>query len=595
MGKQTHVGYASHLNPNIIQDSSAGGAGLIAGELAAEDEGLISEATLRSHKYGSLESCDSTTCAASESNLGITLSPISGSEFALPKAQLTMVILSLYMASFLAALDTTVVTTLLTVIASELDAVQNIGWIATAYLLSCSAFQPLFGKLSDIFGRKALLLICCAFFALGCCICVTDSLLLLVIGRFVTGIGGSGLTTLGTITMSDLIPLRERGMYQGLANIFYGIGAASGGIIGGAIADSFGWRYVFILQVPLAIVVACAIWMFLSLPEGLPGLGSANSEFRVNLRRVDFGGAFFLVSSLMIILSAATLGGKQIAFSSVTFVFLVVLSTSFLAGFVITEVYFAKEPIIPMKLMVEKTVLASSLANWFYTMGTFVNLFYVPLFFQVVVGMTATESGLRLIPNFFAVSLGSLGAGIYMRQTGRYYKLTAIVGIIALIGMVNMIQLSSKSPLFIQFTVMLLPGFAYASILTITLLSLIAAVPVKYQACTTSIQYTFRATGSTLGVAIGSAIFQAITRKNLGSKIHSIVPNYDLANSIIQRALESTSYADYASENIQEAIRESYGLGCKGAFVFSAICIGLGYISSLLMKEHVLHTSMNRD
>ncbi|QEO23340.1 hypothetical_protein [Candidozyma auris] len=141
-------------------------------------------------------------------------------------------------------MDTTVVTTLLTVIASELDAVQNIGWIATAYLLSCSAFQPLFGKLSDIFGRKSLLVLCCGFFAVGCCICVTNNLWLLVFGRFVTGIGGSGLTTLGTITMSDLIPLRDRGVYQGLANIFFGLGAASGGVIGGVVSDLFGWRWV---------------------------------------------------------------------------------------------------------------------------------------------------------------------------------------------------------------------------------------------------------------------------------------------------------------------------------------------------------------
>lgn len=585
-----------HLNPNIIKDSSTGGAGIVAGELAAEDEGLISDATLRSHKYGALDTSKFlSSLPDGEAGVGSPAESTKETQFALPKAQLTLVVSSLYMASFLAALDTTVVTTLLTVIASELDAVQNIGWIATAYLLSCSAFQPLFGKLSDIFGRKALLLICCAFFAIGCCICVTDSLTLLVIGRFVTGIGGSGLTTLGTITMSDLIPLRERGMYQGLANIFYGIGAASGGIIGGAIADTLGWRYVFILQVPLAIIVASAIWIFLTLPEGLPGLGAPNTEFKDNLKRVDFAGAFFLVSSLMIILSAATLGGKQIAYSSGTFIFLIVLSAALLAGFVITELYISREPIIPMELMAERTVLASSLANWFYTMGTFVNLFYVPIFFQVVMGMTATESGLRLVPNFFAVSLGSLGAGLYMRQTGRYYKLTASVGIIALVGMVNMIRLNAGSPKWIQFTVMLLPGFAYASILTITLLSLIAAVPVKYQACTTSIQYTFRATGSTLGVAVGSAIFQAITRSHLKESIHSLVSDEKYANEIIDRALESTDYANSVSAIIRQAIRSSYGLGCKGAFIFSAICIALGYLSSLLMKEHVLHTSMDRD
>lgn len=581
--------HSHSLQPNIIKDSSAGGAGIVAGELAAEEEGLINQKTLRSHSYGAVSP------AGGEAGLSDDAEELEEIQYALPKTELNLVISSLFMASFLAALDTTVVTTLLTVIASELGAVENIGWIATAYLLSCSAFQPLFGKLSDIFGRKALLLLCCGFFAFGCCICVTDSLLQLVIGRFITGIGGSGLTTLGTITMSDLIPLRERGVYQGLANVFFGLGSASGGIIGGLIADTLGWRYVFTLQVPLALIVGGAIWLFLRLPEGSPGLGAAHSDFKEKLKRVDFLGAFFLVSALMIILTAASLGGKEIAYSSRTFISLIVISLLFLAAFVFTEAYVSKEPIIPMELMVERTVLASSLANWFYTMGTFVNLFYVPLFFQAVMGLTATKSGLRLIPNFLAVSLGSLSAGLYMRRTGRYYKLTVAVGVVALLGMSIVLHLSPSSSYLVQFTVLLLPGFAYSTILTVTLLSLIAAVPVKYQACTTSIQYTFRATGSTLGVAIASAIFQAVTRKNLQDKIHSLVPDKDLANKIIRKALENTNYLKETPAPIREAISSSYGLGCKGAFIFSTGCIGLGYLSSLLMREHKLHTSMDRD
>lgn len=584
-----------NLDPSIVKDVSTGSAGLVA-ELIAEDEGLITKKTLSSHAYGAVDSNSSKSLViVNEETIDSSAISPEETQFALPRAQLTMVISSLYMASFLAALDTTVVTTLLTVIASELDAVENIGWIATAYLLSCSAFQPLFGKLSDIFGRKALLLICCGFFAVGCCICVTDSLLWLVVGRFVTGIGGSGLTTLGTITMSDLIPLRERGLYQGLANIFFGLGAASGGIIGGAVADTLGWRYVFILQVPLAIIVGIAIWMFLNLPDGSPGLGAEGSEFKDKLKRVDFFGAFFLVTSLMIILTAASLGGKQLAYSSKTFIFLVITSILLLIGFAYVEAFISKEPIIPMNIIVERTVLASSLANWFYTMGTFVNLFYVPLFFQIVIGMSATDSGLRLVPNFFAVSLGSVGAGLYMRHTGRYYRLTVVVGILALFGMANMIKLNANSPAIIQFTVMLLPGFAYSSILTITLLSLIAAVPLKYQACTTSIQYTFRATGSTLGVSIASAIFQAVTRSSLSERLHQIILDDDEANLIIKRAMENTNYAKDAPQVIKDAITSSYGQGCKSAFIFSAICISLGYVSSLLMKEHVLHTSMNRD
>lgn len=204
------------------------------------------------------------------------------------------------MASFLAALDATVVTTLLTIIASELKAVKNISWIATSYLLSSSAFQPIFGKLSDIFGRKFILIGCSLMFGIGCTICVTDSLWWLVIGRFITGWGGSGLTAVGTITMSDLIPLRDRGLYQGLANICYGLGAASGGFVGGIVADTLGWKYVFILQVPLAAIVGLAIYFNLNLPAGSPGLGAHGQDIKQKLKRVDFLGSFCLISALML-------------------------------------------------------------------------------------------------------------------------------------------------------------------------------------------------------------------------------------------------------------------------------------------------------
>lgn len=575
------------LSPNIIKDSSAGGAGVVAGELAAEEDGLIPQKTLDSHGYGAADPpVNGDSNAAVEEDLA---------EFALPKADLYLVISSLYMASFLAALDTTVVTTLLTVIASDLNAIENIGWIATAYLLSCSAFQPLFGKLSDIFGRRSLLVVCCLLFGIGCCICVTDSLIWLVIGRFITGCGGSGLTTLGTITMSDLIPLRERGLYQGMANIFFGLGAASGGIIGGVVADYFGWKYVFILQVPLAAVVGFAIYTFLHLPEGSPGLGATGSDFKEKLKRVDFAGAILLVTALMGVLTAASIGGKDVAYSSSTFILLVFGSIGLLVAFVYTEVYISQEPIIPMEVMTDRTVLSSSLANWFYTMGVFTYLFYVPFFFQAVMGLSATQSGERIIPNFFAISLGSVGAGLYMRKTGKYYSLTVGVGIISLVGMARVLSLTPRSSIWKQFTILLLPGLGYACILTVTLLSLIASVPVRYQACTTSIQYTFRATGSTLGVSIASAIFLTITRQQLGRKVSEVVADPKLADSIIKKALENTHYVRNAPRYVQGAIIDSYYLGCKGTFIFSTVTIAFGFVVSLFMREHVLHKSINRD
>lgn len=574
-----------HLHPNTLNDASTGTPGVVAGELAAEEQSLINH---ESSTYGA-------TNPDEVSGAGAGADADDDKDFAMPKSQVYIVVSSLFMASYLAALDTTVVTTLLTEIASDLNAISSISWIATAYLLSCSAFQPLFGKLSDIFGRKVLLLLCSFSFAIGCLICSTDSLLMIIIGRFITGIGGGGLTSLGTITMSDIVPLRSRGLYQGLANVCFGLGAASGGVLGGFVADKFGWKNVFLLQVPLAVIVGVAIYLNLNLPEGSPGLGAQGVDIKAKLKRIDFLGSSLLVSSLMGIMAAASFGGKEIAYLLATFIILCAVLFALLCGFIYVELYVSPEPVLPIELMADRTVLSSSLTNWFYTMGVFTYLFYIPIYYTSVMGFTATENGLRLIPNFFGVLFGSVGAGIYMKTTGRYYKLAVVSGIVSLYGVYRIYTISPAISLLDQFTMTIPPGLGYSSILTITLLSLIAAVPAKYQASTTSIQYTFRATGSTLGVSIASAIFQSILRSNLTSRIYQIVSDPNEAKEIISKALENAQYSHVAPKLVQQAIRDSYNDGCKGAFAFTAATVTIGFLCSLFMREHVLHTSINRD
>lgn len=513
----------------------------------------------------------------------------------LTRSQLLMISAAIYLGIFLAAVDTTVVNTVSTIIASDLGALSSISWISTAYLLSCSAFQPLWGKLSDIFGRKPLLVICCGFFAMGCTICAMKSLEMLIVGRFVTGLGGSGLISLGSITFSDIIPLRDRGLYQGFGNIAFGMGAASGGVLGGLVADTMGWRYVFVLQIPLAVLVGLSIVIFLRLPDGSPGMGSTDQEFMSKFKRIDFVGSFLLVLALTSILIAASLGGREIAYDSKTFIILVIASLGLLVSFAKWENDFASEPTLPVRLLANKAILATCLTTWFYTMSVFAYLFYIPVYFTSVLDFTATENGSRLIPNFFAVAIGSLGSGYYMKRTGRYYKLQLVVNIIAIIGVFRISRISPQTSVLSQYTLLLPCGFAYAWTLTVALLSLIAAVPIEFQASTTSIQYTFRATGSTLGVSIASAIFQNVLTSNLHLKIYELVADKKLADSIIERALESAKDLDNVSDIIQKAIKTSYAAGCKGAFIFSCATMVLGCLSSIFIKEHVLHRNLERD
>ncbi|ODQ80700.1 hypothetical protein BABINDRAFT_160933 [Babjeviella inositovora NRRL Y-12698] len=577
---------ADRLHETIF-DASTGAPGIVANELAHDPE-FVPEIEQDTHPHGYGSTIDPTATQDEDA------------DYALPPRELYLVFSSLFMGIFLAALDGTVVTTLLTVISSDLNAVSNISWIATAYLLSCAAFQPLFGKLSDIFGRKCLIILCNICFAIGCLMSTTDNVWTLVFARLVTGIGGGGMTSLATITMSDLVSLRKRGLYQGIGNLFFGLGAASGGVMGGIVADILGWRAVFLLQAPIAIISAAFVYKYLNLPEGSPGLGYHGSDMMTKFRCVDFLGSSLLVLSVGGIMAAASLGGKEFAYNSYPFVALLATSVLFLLAFVYVELYVSPEPTIPVRLLADRTVLCSSLANWFFTMACYVGLYYVPIFFTSVLGNTPTQNGLRLIPNTIAASAGSLISGIYMKKTGRYYRYIVVTSSFSVFGFFFLTQMTPTMSNFKQFTVLLLPTFGYSSVVTVTLLALIAAVPASHQAATTSIQYAFRSTGSTLGVSIASAIFQHLLKArilinfdNLLRENPKLAEKYNIGE-IISKSLDNTDYIYEAPKVFRTAIRMAYSSGCHGAFYFAFGTVILGYLSCIGMREHTLHTSIKR-
>ncbi|ODV96602.1 hypothetical protein PACTADRAFT_1192 [Pachysolen tannophilus NRRL Y-2460] len=556
---------------NVVNDSSSAEAGIIANNLANEflrDEDQQDGAG--GEVYGSV---------ASEQADGED----DDEGYAVPKKKLYIIAGSIFMGSYLSALDTTVVTTLLTVISSDLNCLPQSSWIATSYLLSCSAFQPLFGKLSDIFGRKELILLCNFCFALGCILCgISGSLFPLIVGRFITGIGGGGMTSLGTVAMSDLVSLRK---------------SASGGVLGGLIADRYGWKWVFIFQVPLALIGAALIYFFMELPKDSPGRGLQGHDIWEKLKKVDFLGSSLLVIALIGILSAASFGGSDIAYDSLFFKVLVATSVAALVAFCYVEANIAEQPTLPVRLLANRSVLACSLANWFFTMGTFSYFYYIPVWFSSVLGLNSTQTGLRFVPNFFSIAIGSLGSGIYMRKTGRYKNLNICIGLVSVCGVLRLCFINPSISVIGQYSLTVIPGIGYSSMLTISLLALISAVTPEQQASTTSIQYAFRATGSTLGVSIGSAIFQKKLYSNLTHNLMENVP-IDVDKStvlkIISKAFRSSEYVDKAPEWSKALIRDSYSNACIATFWWSFITITVGYLSGCFIREYKLHATMKR-
>ncbi|KAA8902059.1 hypothetical protein TRICI_005947 [Trichomonascus ciferrii] len=527
--------------------------------------------------------------------------PVSG-------VKLALIVCPMYFGVFLGALDGTVVTALLSHIASDLHELSRVSWIATGYLVACAAFQPLYGKISDIFGRKEVLIFCNVMFAIGCLICgVSYNLEWLVAGRVVSGIGGGGIMSLSTIAVSDLVPLRLRGIFQGFGNISFGMGAGVGGVVGGILTDKYGWRFVFTIQVPFICLSIFLLSVFFKPGKRSTARSRAPSEEdplltdntteepkeetrREKFRRIDVLGACTLVSTLLVLMFAIATAGDQFAWSSPVIIGLLVLSFLLACAFVYVELYIAKEPVIAIELFSNRTITASSFTNLFGTMAVYSILFYAPIFYASVFGMTPTAVGERLGGNFFGVAFGSFSSGILMAKTGKYYTLGCLSGILLILGSAIIVSITPESPVFLQYVSLFLTGTGYSGMLTVTLLALISAAHHDYQAITTSIQYAFRGIGSTLGVSIASSIFRNVLKTQLYENVHG-----EKADAIIKKVLDSVDAIRQIPIEYQPAVIASYNVASK-VVLSTALAMGvLSVICSALMREHKLHSTIERD
>lgn len=496
--------------------------------------------------------------------------------------KLLLVMSSIWLGTFLAALDSTIVATLSAPISASFNSLSLVSWLASAYFIANAAFQPLSGRLTDIFSRRTGLVFSNTFFAAGNLICgLATKEWVMILGRVVAGMGGGGLNAISTFVGSDLIPLRRRGVWQGFGNICFGVGAGLGGVFGGWINDTWGWRKAFLILVPLTVISGTVVLFTVKVPV-------KHSE-KAAIKRVDFLGAATLISTLVLLLIGLNSGGNVVPWNHPLIYTTLPLSFVSLLLFIYIENSYASEPVIPVKLLLNRTVLAACLTNWFMTMSVFSLILYGPIYFQVR-GLSPTQAGARLIPQSVGTAVGSIAVGLLMRRTGRYYLLNILIQIIFLIAcfLLSTFDLSTSTwkPLLTFF----LSGTGYSGMLTTTLIALISAVDHKDQAVITSASYAFRSTGSAIGITIASAVFQNILKLRLWATLGD---RKDAA-LIIARLRDSLDEIQKLPIEWQCEVREVYMEALRGVFLTT---LGIGVVAalcSLAMKEHKLHTSLDR-
>lgn len=279
--------------------------------------------------------------------------------------RLWLILSSAYVGVFLGAIDSTIIATLSAPISSEFKSLSLLSWLATAYLIANAACQPISGRLTDIFGRGPGLVFSNVFFAAGNLICgLAQTDIVMITGRVVAGIGGGGLMSISTFLASDLVPLRKRGIIQGIGNICYGSGAMLGGVFGGFVNDnsSRGWRLAFLIQVPVIVVSGLLVFFLVKVPPK-----ASNKSY---ISRIDFVGAFLTMAFLVVLLLGLNAGGNLVAWTDPLVLTTLPLAFVLLVGFVLWESR-AALPIIPVRLLVNRTVLTACITNLVCTMGSY--------------------------------------------------------------------------------------------------------------------------------------------------------------------------------------------------------------------------------
>lgn len=443
--------------------------------------------------------------------------------------------------------------------------------------------QPLSGSLTDIFGRRSGLVWANIFFGVGTLICgFAKEEWVIILGRVIAGIGGGCLNTVSVFVASDLIPLRRRGVWQGFGNVSFSLGSGLGGLFGGWISDVWSWRWAFWIQIPFVVISMIGVFFTVDVPT--------KESNKSRLKRVDFLGAILLILSLVLLLLGLNSGGNVVPWNHPLVYVSLPLSAVFLVAFVYVEDKIASEPVIPVRLLLNRTVASACLVNWFGSMAQLALLFYAPIYFQVR-GLSATQSGARLIPTSIGLCIGSLGTGLVMRASGRYYYLlNACTGVYITAFALMVALLDLNTPAWPPFVMYLLAGLGYGGILTITLLALISAVEHKYQAVITSASYAFRSTGSTIGISIASAVFQNILQTQLTARFDGIRDS----EKIISRVRNSIQEIRRLPPDLKQRALDAYMSAFKGVW---ATLLGMVVVAALFgffVREHVLHTNLAR-
>jgi EmrB/QacA subfamily drug resistance transporter len=440
--------------------------------------------------------------------------------------QILGVMVGIMSGMFLAALDQSIVGVALPRITSDLGGLEHLAWVVTAYLLTSTASTPLWGKISDLYGRKIIFQAAIVIFLVGSMLCgLAQNMPELIAFRALQGIGGGGLMSIALAIIGDVIPPRERGRYQGYFGAVFGVSSVAGPLLGGWLTDAISWRWIFYINLPIGVAALVLTSISLKMPV---------------VRRqhaIDYLGAGIVVAAVSSLLLYLNWAGEHYGWTDYRALALLAAAIVLTVVFVLAELR-AAEPILPMRLFHNGIFSVGNAYGFIVGLAMFGGIIFLPIYFQGVMGMSPTESGLAMIPMIAGLLFMSILAGNLITRTGRYKVFPIAGAAVIIVGLLLLSQLQVDTPYWL----VAIYAFVFGLGLGMTMQTVMVAVQNAVQmrdmgVATSSLTFT-----RSLGAAIGTALFGAVLNSRLATH---------LGDALAAQGIDPGSVSAQATGNIQ--------------------------------------------
>ncbi|KAG0378382.1 hypothetical protein BGX24_003995 [Mortierella sp. AD032] len=488
-----------------------------------------------------------------------------GPKSPMSKSRQMIVFLGILMVLFLAALDQSIVTTALPSISKDFNNFSEISWVGTGFLLTMTAIQPLYGVAADLVGRKRTMMFANAIFFVGSALCgAAQSMNMLIIGRAIQGIGGSGILTLSLILVADIVPLRNRGKYQSLTAFVYALASVFGPLLGGAFADHVSWRWAFYINLPIGALgmVLLVVFLHMNRPK--------NQSLASAMRSLDYMGITMLIVAIIMVLLGLNWGADaKYAWDSAVILSLLIVGVLIGVAFVVNEWKFAVSPIIPLRLLGTLSLGMTYFpvfVDGFVSMGL---LFFLPLYSQAVHGASATESGVALLPYVCMSSVVAIIVGQLASRWGTYKEFIVFGWFAGVLSTGLMVLFDENTGHGKMAGILLVQGVSLGAVVNTQLLAVHAQLKNPADmALATSLWTLLRTFGGVFGVALGGTLVQnSLSNANASKYAQNI-----------------KGIADLAPE-FKTPVLKAFVEGLQKFFILLTALSGMAFLASFLIKK----------